>query len=75
MAELALTALISPHQHFARSTVIGVEREPFEARYSINPPNQVERNWRFVDHAQLLHHERELIASLCKEFGAGLMNV
>ena len=56
-------------------TVIGVEREPFEARYSINPPNQVERNWRFVDHAQLLHHERELIASLCKEFGAGLMNV
>ena len=48
------------------STVIGVEREPFEARYCINPPNQVERNWRFVDHAQLLHHERELIASLAK---------
>ena len=34
-----------------------------------------ERNWRFVDHAQLLHHERELIDNLCREFGAGLMNV
>ncbi len=34
-----------------------------------------ERNWRFVDQTQLLNHERELIERLCKEFGAGLMNV
>ena len=33
-----------------------------------------ERNWRFVEQAQLLNHERELIENLCKEFGAGLMN-
>ena len=34
-----------------------------------------ERNWRFIDQTQLLHHERELITDLCKQFGAGLMNV
>ncbi len=34
-----------------------------------------ERNWRFVEQTQLLNHERELIERLCKQFGAGLMNV
>jgi hypothetical protein len=34
-----------------------------------------ERNWRYVDEAALLPHERQLIAHLTQAFGHGVMNV
>ena len=34
-----------------------------------------ERNWRFVEQAQLIASEKALIAHLTKEFGRGVMNV
>lgn len=34
-----------------------------------------ERNWRFVEQAQLLTHERALIARPAIAFGAGVLNV
>jgi hypothetical protein len=34
-----------------------------------------ERNWRFVDHANLLERERELIRRLAEQFGGGVLNV
>jgi hypothetical protein len=34
-----------------------------------------ERNWRYVDEAALLPHERQLIARLTQAFGHGVMNV
>lgn len=34
-----------------------------------------ERNWRYVDEAALLPHERQLIEHLTQAFGHGVMNV
>ncbi len=34
-----------------------------------------ERNWRFVDRAALLPHERRLIERLAKECGRGILHV
>lgn len=60
---------------FPQLRLIAWNRNPHDAITGEEAFDLYERNWRFVDEAAMLPHERAVLDRLTREYGHGILHV